>query len=154
PPPKITVEIEQPEIIVRMPDPEVDVAIAEPDVQVSVPTPQVHVVQPEQPQVRINAAEPVVSLTPRHTADIAIERSQPQVRYERLGEPKLFVRQADGAPRLRFEEMSREEALQHLNEATRSAIANTRSVSAQWLEGLKIYSAAGEDLGEAERVLV
>jgi hypothetical protein len=111
PPPVITVELAQPEIIVKMPEPDVDVSLAEAEVQVSVPKPDVQVMQPAQPLVDFHAAEPVVSLLPRESADVSIERAEPLVQYERMGEPRVVFRQAEGAPRVTFEEISRDEAL-------------------------------------------
>jgi sporulation protein YlmC with PRC-barrel domain len=144
PPPRITVEMDQPEIIVRMPDPDVDVALAEPEVRVSVPRPNVRVVQPEQPQVRISSGEPLVSLAPREAADIAIEREQPQVRFERIGEPQVAFRQTDGAPRVRFEDMTRTEAL----------TATSRTMEALELQGRKVVSSDGEEVGSVHQVLI
>ena len=146
PPPRITVELEQPEIIVRMPDPEVDVSVAEPQVQVSMQDPHVQVVQPEQPRVHITAAEPLVSLVPRGQTAVAIERGQPQVQYERLGEPQLIAKQMNGGPRIRFEQMGREEAMR-----TTEAGATLQSSR---LEGRKLFSREGDELGKVERVLI
>ncbi len=146
PPPKITVEIEQPEIIVRMPDPEVDVAMAEPQVQVRMQDPHVQVMQPEQPIVHITASEPLVSLTPRGQPSVAIERGQPQVQYERLGEPQLIAKQMNGGPRIRVEQMSREES--------RRATEAPATLQSSRLEGRKLFSHDGDELGKVERVLI
>lgn len=146
PPPKITVEIEQPEIIVRMPDPEVDISMAEPHVQVSVQDPHVQVMQPEQPRVHIRASEPQVSLVPRGQADVAIERGQPQVQYERMGEPQLIAKQMNGSPRIRVEQMSREEAMRTTE--TAATLQSSR------LEGRMLFSRDGDELGKIERVLI
>jgi hypothetical protein len=162
PPPKVTVELDQPEIIVRMPEPDVDVSIAEPQVQVSVPRPHVQVVQPEQPQVNIVSGEPLVSLLPRELAEVAVERSQPEVRFERLGEPQVVFHQANGGPRIRIEEVSRADV-------TRSAYARPESVRAEarrqpmitatalktsQLEGRKVFSLEGSEVGAVHRVLI
>lgn len=146
PPPRITVELEQPEIIVRMPDPQVDVSVAEPQVEVSMQDPQVRVMQPEQPRVHITASEPLVSLAPRSQAEVAIESTEPQVQYERLGEPQLIAKQMNGGPRIRFEHMSREETLR-----TSEAAAMLPSSR---LEGRKLFSRDGDELGTVDRVLI
>jgi len=122
PPPVITVELAQPEIIVKMPQPDVDVSLAEAEVQVSVPRPDVQVMQPAQPMVDFHAAEPVVSLLPRESADVSIERAEPLVQYERVGEPRVVFRAAEGAPRITFEEISRDEALGFSSEASGSGL--------------------------------
>jgi hypothetical protein len=122
PPPVITVEMAQPEIIVKMPQPDVDVSLAEAEVQVSVPRPDVQVMQPAQPMVDFHAAEPVVSLLPRESADVSIERAEPLVRYERMGEPRVVFRAAEGSPRITFEEISRDEALGFSSEASASGL--------------------------------
>jgi hypothetical protein len=150
PPPRVTVEFDQPEIIVRMPDPQVDVTIAEPEVHVSMSKPRVQVVQPEQPQVRIATAEPLVSLAPRAEAEVAVERNQPHVRYERVGEPQVSFRELNGGPHVRFEEMSREEALR-LQFETASA---TRTLSAAELRGMKLYGRDGAEAGMIQRIVV
>lgn len=146
PPPRITVELDQPEIVVRMPDPEVDVSIAEPQVQVSMAKPLVQVVQPDQPQVKISSGEPLVSLLPRHHADVSIQRDQAEVRYERIGEPQIVVRQLNGGPKVRFEEMSREEAL-------RTTTVTPAGIRISQLESRKVYSRDGEEIGTARSVL-
>ncbi|MGH6951559.1 MAG: PRC-barrel domain-containing protein [Vitreimonas sp.] len=145
PPPRITVEIDQPEIIVRMPDPEVDVSVAEPQVQVSMQDPQVQVLQPDQPRVHVRASQPQVSLVPRGKPDVAIERGQPQVQYERMGEPQLIAKQMNGGPRIRVEQMSREEAMRTAAPAT---------LQSARLEGRKLFSHDGDELGKIERVLI
>ncbi len=147
PPPRITVELDEPEIIVRMPDPEVNVAIAEPHVQVSVPRPQVQVVQPEQPQVKISAGEPLVSLVPRHEAEVSVQRNQADVRCERIGEPQVTVRQLNGGPKIRYEEMSREEAL-------RAMSTTPLGMRISQIESRKVYSRDGEEVGTVQRVLL
>lgn len=102
--PTITVEWPEPEIVVQMAEPEVDVAMDEPQVQVDVPKPRVHVVQPDAPIVDIDSSEPLVSLAPREQAEIQVQRAQPKVSYERMGEPKVIVRENTGQPQIRVEE--------------------------------------------------
>jgi hypothetical protein len=150
PPPRVTVEFDQPEIIVRMPDPQVDVTIAEPDVQVSMSKPRVEVVQPEQPQVRISTAEALVSLAPRAAAEVAVERSQPHVRYERVGEPQVSFREMNGGPRVRFEELSREDALRLASEAANEL----KTMTAAQLRGTKVFGRDGNEAGTIHRIVV
>jgi hypothetical protein len=88
PPPTITVQQAQPEIIVRMPPPDVNVAMARPEVQVSIPQPQVQVVPPH------------AQLRP----DIRVEGEQPNVRFERTGEPQIIYQPSEGQPQIRFEQ--------------------------------------------------
>jgi hypothetical protein len=147
PPPRITVELDEPEIIVRMPDPEVNVAIAEPHVQVNVPRPQVQFVQPEQPQVKISAGEPLVSLVPRHEAEVSVQRNKADVRYERVGEPQVTVRQLNGGPKIRYEEISRDEALRAMG-------THPSGLRVSQIESRKVYSRDGEEVGTVQRVLV
>lgn len=146
PPPRVTIEFDQPEIIVRMPDPEVDVTIAEPDVQISMPKPRVEVVQAEQPQVRITTGEPQVSLAPRPEASVAVERSQPQVRFERMGEPQVVFRELNGGPRVRFEQMSHEDAVR--------AESEVRTMLSAQLRGMKIFGRDGNEAGTINRVAI
>jgi hypothetical protein len=153
PPPKVTVELDQPEIIVRMPEPDVDVSIAEPQVQVSVPRPHVQVVQPEQPQVNIVAGEPLVSLLPRELADVAVERAQPEVRFERLGEPQVIFHQANGGPRVRIEELSRSEVTRAAD-LRRPGMITATALKTSQLEGRKVFSLEGTEVGTVHRVLV
>lgn len=80
-PPVITVQLPQPEIIVRMPEPDVNVSVARPEVQVNMPQPVVQVVPP---QVRSDGR-------------------QPNVRFERSGEPRIVYQPAEGQPQIRFE---------------------------------------------------
>jgi hypothetical protein len=82
---------------------------------------------------------------PRGQAEVAIERGQPQVQYERMGEPQLIARQMNGGPRIRIEQMSREESLR----ATEAA-----SLQSSRLEGRMLFSRDGDELGKVERVLV
>ncbi len=85
--PEITVQQPQPEIIVRMPPPDVNVSMVQPDVQVSIPQPRIQVVPPQaQVQPQIQSAG-----------------QQPNVRYERTGEPQIVYRPAEGQPQVRFE---------------------------------------------------
>lgn len=161
PPPRITVELDQPEIVVRMPEPEVDVDIAEPSVQVSVPKPLVQVLQAEDPHVSIRASEPLVSLLPRHQAEVAIEHGQADVRYERIGEPSVTIRQAEGGPRIRFESLVREDERRSSRDESFSTVENRlregadrRSILAAQLEGRKIYASNDEELGVVQLVLL
>jgi hypothetical protein len=156
PPPRITVELEQPEIIVRMPDPEVEVAIAEPEVQVSVPKPSVRVVQPEEPQVRFTSGDPTVSLLPRSQAEVTLQRNDPNVRFERMGEPVLLVRQKEGEPRIRFEQITREEAIRAAGAAATMTTSGPSIIawSASQLEGCKVHGFDGEEVGVIRRVLI
>jgi hypothetical protein len=158
PPPKVTVELEQPEIIVRMAEPDVDVSIAEPQVQVSVPRPHVQVVQPEQPQVNIVAGEPLVSLLPRDLAEVAFQRSQPEVRFERLGEPQVIFHQANGGPRVRIEEVSRADVsradVTRAASVRRPGMVTATALKTAQLEGRKVFSLEGTEVGAVHRVLV
>jgi len=90
-PPRIVVDQRQPEIIVRMPEPQVDVATERPEVDVRMPQPQVEVMRAQQEQVRVQSAE------------------RPQVRYERTGEPEVEYREAEGQPRIRYEQMAQQQ---------------------------------------------
>jgi uncharacterized protein YrrD len=107
PPPTITVDMPQPEVIVRMPEPDVSVSMAQPQVQVQVPRPQVQVAQPEQPQVQLapSGQANVQVQPPQQQAQVNVQRAQPQVRVERVGEPRVVFNQAQGQPQIRFERM-------------------------------------------------
>lgn len=109
PPPVVTVHVPEPEIIVKVPDPEVAVAMAEPEIHVNVPQPEVHL-QQQQPQVAVAAKEPVVALLPRGDADVSIQNAQPQVQFERLGDPQIVV-QEQGDPKISYEKLTAAEAL-------------------------------------------
>jgi sporulation protein YlmC with PRC-barrel domain len=127
PPPTITVDMPQPEIIVRMPEPNVSVSMAQPQVQVQVPKPQVQVVQPEQPQVQVaptNQANVAVQ-PPEGQAQVNIQRTQPKVRVERTGEPRVIFNQAQGEPQIRFERMGEADVGKANQQA--AAPANTQS---------------------------
>lgn len=170
PPPVITVELAQPEIIVKMPQPDVNVSLAEAQVQVSVPTPNVQVMQPAQPVVDFHASEAVVSLLPRESADVSIERADPLVQYERIGEPQVVFRTSEGAPRIVFEEITRDEALRFSGDSLatsaprsageKSAAAAPRSSTlggallAADIEGRDVYDTNGTRVGSISRVMV
>ncbi|MCB5177538.1 PRC-barrel domain-containing protein [Microvirga lenta] len=109
-PPTITVDQPQPEIIVRMPEPDVNVAMAQPQVEVNQPQPQVRVVQPERQQqsaATVEQAQPQVQvLPPQEEANVNLQRAeQPQVSYERTGEPRVEFNEAQGQPTIRYERM-------------------------------------------------
>lgn len=87
PAPTITIDQPQPEIIVRMPQPDVNVATQQPEVSFRMPQPRVSVNRQGEQRVRINPAE------------------QPQVTFERLGQPRLQIRQAPGEPQIRYEQV-------------------------------------------------
>src|SRR5262249_7326856 len=86
------------------------------------------------------------SLLPGHLADVAVEKSQADVRYERIGEPQIVVKSMNGAPRVKFEEIGREEA-------GRVAARATPSLQAVQLQGRKIFNAEGDEIGSVQRVL-
>jgi hypothetical protein len=110
------------------------------------PKPRVEVVQAEQPQVRITAGEPQVSLAPRPEASVAVERSQPQVRFERMGEPQVVFRELNGGPRVRFEQMSHEDAVR--------AESEVRTMLSAQLRGMKIFGRDGNEAGTINRVAI
>lgn len=169
PPPIITVELAQPEIIVKMPEPDVDVSLAEAQVQVSVPTPNVQVMQPAQPVVDFHSGEPVVSLLPRDSADVSIERAEPLVQFERIGEPQVVFRTAEGGPRVTFEEITREEALRLAGDRMSSSVRQSaESLSARAprmpradgllltadVDGREVFDTNGTRVGSISRVMV
>lgn len=87
PAPTITIDQPQPEIVVRMPQPDVNVATQRPEVTFRMPQPRVSVNRQGEQRVLINPAE------------------QPQVTFERLGQPRLQIRQAPGEPQIRYEQV-------------------------------------------------
>jgi sporulation protein YlmC with PRC-barrel domain len=121
-PPLITVQQPQPEIIVRMPPPEVNVSMARPDVQVSMPQPQVQVVPP-QAQVQ---------------PDVRIDGQQPNVRFERTGEPQIIYQPSEGQPQIRFES-----AAPATPSASPTQPATPQSAQAQLNSDQRGYGAAG-----------
>jgi sporulation protein YlmC with PRC-barrel domain len=160
PPPKVIIEQTQPEIIVRMPEPEVNVSMAEPQVMVNVPKPDVQVIRQE-PKVAINAAQAVVSLLPRKQAEVGIQSAQPQVHYERIGEPQIIVHQAEGGPQIRFEKMTAAEALQLKPQIHQLALATDIGKPAlpvglltSQIKDKDIYNLGGEKLGVVNEVLM
>lgn len=158
PPPVITVELEQPEIVVSMSEPEVDVSISEAQVQVNIPKPNVQVLQPDKPMLDFIAREPVVSLAPRAQAEVAFEHAEPLVQYERMGEPKVIFRQAEGGPRVRYEDRPREESLRAVSSAANAEPmeipASPPGLTIPQIEGREVFDAHGEKVGTIGRVLV
>ncbi len=104
--PTITVQQPQPEITVRMPRPEVSVAMPQPRVSVDQAQPQVQVVGPEQrAQVQVERAPAQVIVRPAEPVQPNIQQQgQPRVRYERTGEPRIVYQQAQGEPKVQFEQ--------------------------------------------------
>ena len=158
PPPTITVEFEQPEIIVSMSEPEVEVSIAEAQVEVNIPKPNVQVLQPEKPMLDFVGRDTVVSLKPRANADVAIDRVEPLVQYERMGDPKVIFRQAEGGPRVRFIDLPRDEAMRaagNVADATPAATPTAPSgLSTSLLESSEVFDSTGDKIGTIGRVLV
>ena len=156
PPPTITVELEQPEIIVSMSEPEVEVSIAEAQVEVNIPKPNVQVLQPEKPMLDFVARDTVVSLKPRADADVAVERAEPLVQYERMGDPKVIFRQAEGGPKVRFIDLPRDEALRAAGNVAAAATAPAvpPGLATSRLESREVFDSTGDKIGTIGRVLV
>lgn len=180
-PPTITVQMPNPEIIVRMPEPEVNVAMAQPQVSVSQPKPDVQVVQPAQPQVSMSAQQqPQVNVSAaanQAPANIQVDRAQPKVTFERQGEAKIVMNQAEGQPTIRVEQAGRDGAAPVAPGATapaRTAAATTGAMTpattapggattastsatgpmtAARLRGMDIYSQDNQKLGDVDRVV-
>jgi sporulation protein YlmC with PRC-barrel domain len=183
--PTVTVTVPQPEIVVRMPEPDVNVAMAPPQVQVHQPRPQVQVVQPQKPQVQVEPAQPQVLVQRPANAEPNVQiyraEGQPEVRYERMGEPRVTV-QAQGQPTVRYERMgadgqqaakqpasaggagtanadrfatARERLGVNDVQATASVAGNraTRAMTVRQLEDMDVYNFRGEELGDIDRVI-
>lgn len=157
PPPVITVELEQPEIIVSMSEPEVEVSIAEAQVEVNIPKPNVQILQPDKPMLDFVARDTVVSLKPRGEADVAVERVEPVVHFEHMGDPKVIFRQAEGGPKVRFIDLPRDEALRAAGNVAAAAPAAPTALpglAVSRLEGREVFDSAGDKVGAIGRVLV
>ena len=170
-PPTITVQMPNPEIIVRMPEPEVNVAMAQPQVSVTQPKPDVQVVQPTAPQVQVSAAQqPQVNVTAgaNQAANVQVDRAQPKVTFERQGEAKVVMNQAEGQPQIKVEQMGAgaagsaatgtaargpaTAALAPATSATQGATA-TGGFNAGRLRGMDLYSSDNQKLGDVDRVI-
>jgi hypothetical protein len=153
PAPHIVVEIPQPQITVRMPQVQAQVKQEAPQVQVVQPQPKVQVAQPEQSQVQVQS------------------QGQPQIRYD-MEQPKVEVRQAEGQPTVRFEQMQA-----GTTDQTSTTVATTQQknltttdqnkvtvasksnrlasdIQASKLINTTVYSVANENIGDIKDVVI
>ena len=177
PAPTVTVDIPQPEITVKMPNPDVNVSMAQPKVDVTQASPQVQLVQPSQPQVQVQRGEPQVNVQQSANAQpkVTVEgTAQGQVHYDR-DDPKVVINQAKGQPQVKFEQTGATADTKDktaaanpttpdtaTNPAPRDTSADTASpkgpptqqMSVSRLNGLNLYNANGDNLGDIERVVM
>jgi predicted outer membrane protein/sporulation protein YlmC with PRC-barrel domain len=99
-PPTVTIQQPPPEVIVRMPRPDVNVESARPQVSVNVQRPQI--------RFRESNAEPRVRIEQQDSEgrQVEFQRAQPQVDYQRTGEPRVVYQPSDSEPKVRYESRS------------------------------------------------
>lgn len=167
PAPEVDVEARRPEVEVTQAQPEVEVEQEQPTVQVQQPDPEVAVRQPE-PQVQVEAGQPAVEVETGRP-DVEVEETTPEVAVQQpeldvdveQENPEVAVRQ--GQPEVEIEETGEVEVE---TAQTETGIVETETeveaagataeyrIAVSELEGQEVMNAAGEEIGEIERILL
>lgn len=181
--PRITVHQQPPEIIVRQAAPTITVQQPQPEIIVRMPEPDVDVAMPR-PKVDINRPQVAVQ-PPRQQAQVEVQPQdrKPNVRVEKVGQPRLVYQQAPGKPQIRYEGVSsgghaqpqaqtgstapergatdeeRRRARARLGVGQPNAQpgegqdAATQRLPVDAVEDLAVYNMRGEKLGDVEEVV-
>ena len=113
PRPQITVRQAPPTVTIQQPPPEVIVQMPRPDVNVQSPRPQVSV-DVQRPQIRFqdSDAEPRVRFRQQASdgRQIEFQRGQPEVDYQRTGQPRVVYQQSDSQPKVRYQSQAQSQS--------------------------------------------
>ncbi|WP_051341046.1 PRC-barrel domain-containing protein [Azospirillum halopraeferens] len=167
PPPEVTVHQPRPEVTVRQPEPEVTVRQREPEVTVQAQQPDVQVQQPR-PEVTVQQPRPEVTVQ-QPQPEVTVDQPRPEVAVEQSGQPEVRVEQSEQAE-VQVDRQSDQQArpldrsqsdLAVIQPGQDSAAAGDTGIrgwpagmSVDDLMGRDVHSAAGENIGDVQDVIV
>lgn len=159
---QISVDQARPQVAVQQPAPDVNVRQPAPQVTVQQPRPEVTIQQPK-PEVTVNQPRPEVNVT-QAEPQVQVERQgEPQVNVQQQGQPDVTVTRPDNQQQDRTRSQSTAQSTSQQETSGQSGAAQTASapiqgmpptMTAEEVIGRDVYSAAGDDIGEVEDLLI